>query len=1075
MLKYRILITVSALLLSYTFAHAQSLIEGENLKQRSYLNSPHISPYPLVDEIIKDYEIFRIAVDKSDISVSPEAPLLNLKLGKQTYKLNLFQNNLTTTYKSAGQPLLLGGSMTKGGSVSLTINDNFIYGNIKYGSQDLFIEPLYYLDPSAPRDLYVVYESRDVIEDSTHTCGVTETREKEESYATRTITTCKVIDLAIANTYDMVTKYGTNVDVENHNLAVLNNVQTNYRSEFDDNIEFEVVAHYFPTNATMNPYTPNTTTTNASTLLSNFRSWAQGPGNSGGGNSGGATGEFNVDYTMASLWTATDITFGGSSGTVGLAYTPGWHHVLEDYTAAAPSLQAMVTHEKGHNFSAVHDASGSTFIMAPSVTLTDVWSTASKADIDNRLSSLSYLDNCSTLGAPTANFFQSAFAICSGNTVEYEDQSQWGATRDWEFFGGSPSTGIDEKETVTYATAGLYAVKITSDNGTGNDEFIGYVDVQAAPPTPCTPSGGNGGAGGITNVSLAGMSSSSSASGVVYEDFACNEVSTLVANTAYNLVVGVTGVQRLRFFVDYNNDGDFLDANESSTTYSFSGSGNLGLTLNTPANPELGELLRMRITVATMGTTIGNDGCTAPAVGQVEDYSVYFEEPQVLGCTDPTANNFDPSATIDDGSCTFGSALVWYADTDNDGFGDLLNTTVAVTQPAGFVSDNTDCNDNNANVNPGATEVCDGLDNNCNGQIDEGVTTTYYADNDGDGFGNTNETTQACSAPSGFVINNTDCNDNNANINPNATEICDGLDNNCNGQTDEGVSTTYYADTDGDGFGNPNNTTQACSVPNGFVSNNTDCDDLNANINPSATEICDGLDNNCNGQIDEGVTTTYYADNDGDGFGNANNATQACSAPSGFVTNSTDCNDNNASVNPNTTEVCDGIDNNCDGQVDEGCGGNDPCDGAHLVINTITQNTYRAEISLESAATVNSSNAILFTAGSSIELKPGFEVILGTDFEAKIEPCTTFAPGYGGNHKQVDLGNLPQKLIANFGRNKYATAVIYNKNKTFERVINTSRIEHFISDLGKILDKGSYKVKISDGHNEITQDILIIK
>ncbi len=100
---------------------------------------------------------------------------------------------------------------------------------------------------------------------------------------------------------------------------------------------------------------------------------------------------------------------------------------------------------------------------------------------------------------------------------------------------------------------------------------------------------------------------------------------------------------------------------------------------------------------------------------------------------------------------------------------------------------------------------------------------------------------------------------------------------------------------------------------------NTDCDDTHASFHPGAAEICDGLDNNCNGEIDEGVKTTFYRDADGDGYGNAAITTQACSAPSGYVNNNTDCNDANAAINPGATEVCDGLDNNCNGTIDEGC------------------------------------------------------------------------------------------------------------------------------------------------------------
>src|SRR6185295_3637787 len=111
--------------------------------------------------------------------------------------------------------------------------------------------------------------------------------------------------------------------------------------------------------------------------------------------------------------------------------------------------------------------------------------------------------------------------------------------------------------------------------------------------------------------------------------------------------------------------------------------------------------------------------------------------------------------------------------------------------------DNTDCNDNNSAVHPGATETCNSVDDDCDSQIDEGVQSTFYADTDGDGYGNTSSTTSACSAPSGYVADATDCNDANAAVNPGATEACNGVDDDCDTQVDEGVQSTFYADTDG--------------------------------------------------------------------------------------------------------------------------------------------------------------------------------------------------------------------------------------------------------------------------------------
>ncbi len=201
---------------------------------------------------------------------------------------------------------------------------------------------------------------------------------------------------------------------------------------------------------------------------------------------------------------------------------------------------------------------------------------------------------------------------------------------------------------------------------------------------------------------------------------------------------------------------------------------------------------------------------------------------------------------------------VYYADTDGDTFGDLNNsiTSPSPTPPPGYVTNSTDCDDNNAAVNPGATEVCNGIDDNCNGQIDEGVTTTFYADTDGDGYGDAAVTTQACTAPVGYVSNNTDCDDNNNTIYPGATEVCgNGIDDDCDGQVDEGCgSNTWYADADADTYGDINNfvVDNNPTPPAGYVADSTDCDDNNAAVNPGATEICgNAIDDNCNGQVDE--------------------------------------------------------------------------------------------------------------------------------------------------------------------------------------------------------------------------------
>jgi hypothetical protein len=235
-----------------------------------------------------------------------------------------------------------------------------------------------------------------------------------------------------------------------------------------------------------------------------------------------------------------------------------------------------------------------------------------------------------------------------------------------------------------------------------------------------------------------------------------------------------------------------------------------------------------------------------------------------------------------------------------------------------------DCFDQEASSYPGAPELCDGLDNDCNGQADDGLTFTfYYEDADGDGFGTANSKVTSCAAapPAGFVTNNLDCDDIQSGVYPGAPEVCDNLDNNCNDLIDEGLpGNTFYLDADGDGDGDAASATSTCfpSAPLGYVANSNDCDDTNPTINTLAVEICDELDNNCDGQVDEALPQFfYYADTDGDGFGGTLIVVSTCSNTPlpGFSENNLDCDDINAAINPNAIEVIDGIDNNCDGSV----------------------------------------------------------------------------------------------------------------------------------------------------------------
>jgi hypothetical protein len=227
------------------------------------------------------------------------------------------------------------------------------------------------------------------------------------------------------------------------------------------------------------------------------------------------------------------------------------------------------------------------------------------------------------------------------------------------------------------------------------------------------------------------------------------------------------------------------------------------------------------------------------------------------------------------------------ADNDHDGIGDCVDPD----DDNDGDPDLTDCAQLNAAISHLALEACDGIDNNCDGQKDEG-----YPDNDLDGL-------RDCVDPdddNDGDPDTTDCKPFNAAIHHAAAEVCDGADNDCDAQVDEG-----YADSDADGV-------RDCVDPdddNDGDPDTTDCKPFNALISHAANEICDGVDNNCDAQVDEGFPdydldgSRDCVDSDDDNDGEAD---------------ATDCQPYNPAVNHSVTEVCDGVDNDCDGSVDEG-------------------------------------------------------------------------------------------------------------------------------------------------------------
>jgi hypothetical protein len=332
-------------------------------------------------------------------------------------------------------------------------------------------------------------------------------------------------------------------------------------------------------------------------------------------------------------------------------------------------------------------------------------------------------------------------------------------------------------------------------------------------------------------------------------------------------------------------------------------------------------------------------GCTAP-VGYVGDSTdcddavapTYPGAPELCnGVDDDCDGTIDPDSSTD--------ALTWYADADGDSYGDAAATAVSCAEPAGFLADKTDCDDTSAAVYPGATEYCNGVDDDCDGVVDPDSSLdalTWYADTDGDTYGDVSTTTLACSEPSGFVADDLDCNDADAAVNPAATEVCDAgdVDEDCDGLSDDADPSVdsstwfdWYVDADGDTYGDPAVWVGSCEAPAGYISDNTDCDDTRAGVHPGGTEICEALndDEDCDGLADDddpsanpATMSTWYADGDGDSYGTGA-AVAACDVPAGHASTDTDCDDTDANINPGEAEICDAldVDEDCDGLADD--------------------------------------------------------------------------------------------------------------------------------------------------------------
>ncbi len=388
------------------------------------------------------------------------------------------------------------------------------------------------------------------------------------------------------------------------------------------------------------------------------------------------------------------------------------------------------------------------------------------------------------------------------------------------------------------------------------------------------------------------------------------------------------------------------------------------------------------------------------------------------------------------------NAPLWYADADQDGYGDASASTPACDAPAGLIPDGSDCDDSNAAIHPAGQEVCDtaDADEDCDGLVDDGDPTVdastfndLYLDADQDGFGST--PTQACDPDTGYSAEGGDCDDGDATVYPTAPEICDGLDNNCDALVDDDdplvdmtSTSTWYPDEDNDDFGDAFHAGAAlCAGTAGFpLADNTDCDDTRADVFPGGNEVCDlnDVDEDCDGlvdsndpSVDASTYTSWYQDIDGDGYGTAAASVFDCDPPNGYGQGAEDCDDSDSSIFPGAQEVWyDNIDQDCnglddfdadqDGYADPQGGGTD-CDdnnasmnpGASEICNDGLDNdcdpSTDSQCGLQTELSVGTAEASFLPEGTSDD--HGAWVDAGTDVDGDSVPDLLIgAPGFGG-------------------------------------------------------------------------------
>ncbi|MCS6928081.1 MAG: PKD domain-containing protein [Saprospiraceae bacterium] len=449
--------------------------------------------------VLTQWHVYRLspALLQQRLSETPDHATISLRLGTRYewtlqlqpsrilapgYFLQVATDEGVEIHRRLRQIAFRGYEAKSAGKVRLTVDRDFLYGFVEAGGERYYIEPLWYYQFDAPRDLFLVYPMSAVIKESHHDHGecsllaaeehehFVEKRKKEDVPEN---SGCYEIEIAIASDRSMYDKYGSVGAVEARNIGIINNVQEDYTGVFNHDMDFVIVTQYVVTGTD-----PWTSSTDPGQLLASFRNW---------GNNNG----FGVPFDNGELWTNRD--FDGP--TIGIAYLNGMcnsnkYHCLQDFSTNSELLRCLTSHEIGHNMSANHDPVGGgscppNYIMCPYVSTTNSWSSNSVNVISNYITNrinAGCFQPCGSNQPPVANFDWSPKPACRLQQVQFTDQSTGNITsRNWIFPGGSPASSTQQNPVVTWNNAGTYNVVLTVSGPGGTSSVTKAVLIK---PTP---------------------------------------------------------------------------------------------------------------------------------------------------------------------------------------------------------------------------------------------------------------------------------------------------------------------------------------------------------------------------------------------------------------------------------------------------------------------------------------------------------------------------------------------------------------------------------------------------------------